>query len=92
MTDRNSAYDLVEEEISRLEERLTCPGTQIIRVNMDNSLVQQEGLHVKNPHSESTWVWCVAWGPSYLRHNFTYGNTIRQAVERALKQIEEGVV
>jgi len=83
LIDRDSAYDRVEEEIARLEPS-SCPGTSITRTQMDNKLALKEGLEI-NPEREFTWTWCVTVGRTYEVKDFYYGNTIGQAVKRALK-------
>lgn len=87
LIDRDSAYDRVEAEIDQLRPA-TCPGTKIEIMQMDNDIALKEGLEI-NPDREFTWVWCVTVGRSYEVKQFSYGNTIRQAVERALKKKED---
>ena len=87
LIDRDSVYDVIEAEIARLEPS-SCPDTRITRTQMDNTLALKEGLEI-NPEREFTWGWCVTVGRTYEVKRFFYGNTIRQAVGRALKAVEE---
>ena len=83
--DHDAVWNVVEAEVSRLEE-VSCRGTQISRVQMDNSLVIKEGLK-HDPEREFTWVWSVMWGSTATPPlDQVFGNTMREAVERAVAQ------
>lgn len=76
----------IEQNIITLEAGVSCPGTQIVRIQMDNSLVQKEGLKI-NSERDFTWVWSVGWGSITTPPlTFTYGNTFREAIQRAAAQ------
>ena len=80
----------IERDIAKLESGFSCPGTQVVRVQMDNSLCKKENLQT-NSERESTFVWCVSWGQMGVPwHARTYGNTIQEAVQRAVQEWEKG--
>lgn len=82
--DRDAAYDVIEAEFAQLEKGVSCPGTQVARVMLDNSLVEHHGLK-PNPEREFTWVWSVMWGSTVTPPlDIAFGNTLREAVGRSL--------
>ena len=85
--------DQLEERLWKLEKLFfpinTVPGTAISRVSLAHTLFKKEGIKLEVPFNKnsSSVVWCLALGPMSMPKDFFYGNTIKEAVERAERKL-----
>ena len=78
----------IDAVVDKLENGMSDPGTTISRVCIDNNLAIKEGCtpHPDRPSRESVFAWCVAVGKIMEPKKFYYGNTIADALEKAIEE------
>jgi len=79
---------VIEKLIAELEESsglYSVPGTLIDRVVCDARILNKQGIKTP-PDKQSVHAWCVGVGGIMEPKMFVYGLTVRDALERAVKQ------
>lgn len=76
----------IDKEIKKLEH-YSVPGTMITRVLVSKELCEKYNLPEPEKGKESILVWCIAIGLISMPKRFFYGETIKEAHDRALTSL-----